>query len=70
MAALKVTKQFNDFITEVEKSPVFTNCHQNCESTLDDNGEALGLHQIFEINIKDDGNENITVGINEEVYIL
>ncbi|SCM03372.1 conserved Plasmodium protein, unknown function [Plasmodium chabaudi chabaudi] len=66
MAAIKGTKQYHDFITEIEKLPAYTNCHQDCELTLDDNDEALGLHQIFEINIKGDGNENITVGMDEE----
>ncbi|EAA17526.1 CCAAT-box DNA binding protein subunit B [Plasmodium yoelii yoelii] len=66
MAALKGTKPFHDFVTEVEKSPVFSNSLQNCELLLDDNDEALGLHKIFEINIKDNDNEHITVGVNDE----
>ncbi|WBY57740.1 hypothetical protein Py17XNL_001002077 [Plasmodium yoelii yoelii] len=63
---LKEAKVFRDFVTEVEKSPVFSNSLQNCELLLDDNNEALGLHKIFEINIKDNDNENITVGVNGE----
>ncbi|ETB59936.1 hypothetical protein YYC_03286 [Plasmodium yoelii 17X] len=66
MAKLKEAKVFRDFVTEVEKSPVFSNSLQNCELLLDDNNEALGLHKIFEINIKDNDNENITVGVNGE----
>ncbi|SCL83066.1 conserved Plasmodium protein, unknown function [Plasmodium chabaudi chabaudi] len=66
MAAATLGKPFHDFIAEVEKSPAFTNSHHNCELILDDNDEALGLHKILEIKIKDDDKENITVGVNEE----
>ncbi|CAD2084429.1 conserved rodent malaria protein, unknown function [Plasmodium vinckei lentum] len=66
MAAVTKAKPFHDFIAEVEKSPAFTNSHHNCELILDDNHEALGLHKILEIKIKDNGGENITVGVNEE----
>ncbi|CXI28661.1 conserved Plasmodium protein, unknown function [Plasmodium berghei] len=59
-------KPFHDFVTEVENLPVFSNSLQNCELILDDNDEALGLHKIFEINIKDNDIENIIVGMNEE----
>ncbi|SCL82410.1 conserved Plasmodium protein, unknown function [Plasmodium chabaudi chabaudi] len=64
MASLNETKQYHDFATEVEESPLFTNSHQNSELILDDNDEYIGYHKIFEINIKDD-NENITIGMNE-----
>ncbi|SCL83187.1 conserved Plasmodium protein, unknown function [Plasmodium chabaudi adami] len=64
MASLNETKQYHDFATEVEESPLFTNSHQNSELILDDNDEDIGYHKIFEINIKDD-NENITIGMNE-----
>ncbi|SCL83357.1 conserved Plasmodium protein, unknown function [Plasmodium chabaudi adami] len=64
MASLNETKQYHDFATEVEESPLFTNTHQNSELILDDNDEDIGYHKIFEINIKDD-NENITIGVNE-----
>ncbi|SCL82768.1 conserved Plasmodium protein, unknown function [Plasmodium chabaudi adami] len=66
MATVTLGKPFHDFIAEVEKSPAFTNSHHNCELILDDNDEALGLHKILEIKIKDDDKENITVEMNEE----
>ncbi|SCL83710.1 hypothetical protein PCHDS_000497100, partial [Plasmodium chabaudi adami] len=66
MAAATLGKPFHDFIAEVEKSPAFTNSHHNCELILDDNDEALGLHKILEIKIKDDDKENITVEMMEE----
>ncbi|CXI48511.1 conserved Plasmodium protein, unknown function [Plasmodium berghei] len=66
MTELKEETVFRDFVAEVEKSPVFSNSLQNCELLLNDNNEALGLHKILEINIKDNGIENITVGVNEE----
>ncbi|CAD2102744.1 conserved rodent malaria protein, unknown function [Plasmodium vinckei lentum] len=68
MAVLNGTKQYHDFVTEVEKLPAFTNNHQNCELILDDNDEDIGFHNIIEINIKDDDNESITIGMNEEAY--
>ncbi|KEG00736.1 hypothetical protein YYE_04567 [Plasmodium vinckei vinckei] len=68
MAVSNLGKPFHDFIAEVEKSPEFTNNHHNCELTLDDNNEALGLHKILEIKIKDNDSENTTVGTNEEPY--
>ncbi|CAD2092951.1 conserved rodent malaria protein, unknown function [Plasmodium vinckei brucechwatti] len=68
MAAVTSVKPFHDFIAEVEKSPAFTKSHRKCELILDDDNEALGLHKILEIKIKDNDSENITAGINEEAY--
>ncbi|ETB60528.1 hypothetical protein YYC_02793 [Plasmodium yoelii 17X] len=66
MTALNELIPFHDFITEVETSPVFNSDLRSCELLLDDNDGALGIHQIFEINIKDDDNEDITIEIDEE----
>ncbi|WBY56518.1 hypothetical protein Py17XNL_000801590 [Plasmodium yoelii yoelii] len=66
MTALNELIPFHDFITEVETSPVFNSGLRSCELLLDDNDGALGIHQIFEINIKDDDNEDITIEIDEE----
>ncbi|EAA17085.1 STARP antigen [Plasmodium yoelii yoelii] len=66
MTTLKELIPFHDFITEVEKSPVFSNSLRNSELILDDNDESLGLHKIFEINIKGDDNKNIKIEMNEE----
>ncbi|VTZ75112.1 conserved Plasmodium protein, unknown function [Plasmodium yoelii] len=66
MTELREPIPFHDFITEVETSPAFSNILRNSELILDDNDGDLGIHQIFEINIKDDDNENITIEMNEK----